>query len=102
MVKKANRTAKLFVVSLLMVSLGMFLLPITASAFDFTVTPLIVEFEDNEKRILDMRPYLNFGRFKELKSQDKFRDVHIAFDTIQWGNGLDLDPEFIYIKSKTI
>jgi hypothetical protein len=63
---------------------------------------LLISLEDDEKRILDMRPFLSIGRFEELKSKEKFKDVRVSFDTVEWGNGLDLDPEFINDKSKKI
>ncbi len=63
---------------------------------------LLISLENNEQRILDMRPFLSIGRFEELKSKDKFKKVRISFDTIEWENGLDLDPEFINNKSKKI
>ena len=48
MFHKTNKAVRMFAVSLLMVSLGALMLPATASAFDFTVTPLIIEFDDTE------------------------------------------------------
>ena len=49
-----------------------------------------------------MKPYLDFGAFKRLKDYDSFRRVRVAFDTIEWDCGLDLDPEFIYAKSQAV
>ena len=60
---------------------------------------LLVEFDNSESRILDMEPYLDFGRFKELKDTEVFKKVKVAFDTVEWDIGLDLDPEFVYEKS---
>ena len=34
-----------------------------------------------------------------MKDIDEFKKVRVAFDTIEWENGLDLDPEFLYEKS---
>ncbi len=63
---------------------------------DFT---LAVTFDDGEKRILDMRPYLDFGVFQTLRDYGQFRRVRVAFDTVEWEGGPDLDPEFVYAKS---
>ncbi|MBC8181961.1 DUF2442 domain-containing protein [candidate division KSB1 bacterium] len=63
---------------------------------------LILTFENSEIRCLDMNPYFNFGRFAELKNIDEFKKVRVCFDTIEWENGLDLDPEFLYKKSVEI
>jgi hypothetical protein len=46
-----------------------------------------------------MRPYLTIGRFAELRDVKSFRQVAVSFDTVEWENGLDLDPEFLYAKS---
>jgi len=57
---------------------------------DFT---LIVRFEDGKIGELDMTPYLDFGVFQALKDERVFRQVHVAFDTIEWPDGIDLDPD---------
>ena len=46
-----------------------------------------------------MRPYLTVGRFVELRDAKLFKQVGVSFDTVQWENGLDLDPEFLYAES---
>ena len=57
---------------------------------------LILTFENGEKRQFDMNPYLNNGIFKELCDISKFKTVRISFDTIEWDNEADLDPEILY------
>ena len=61
---------------------------------------LILSFDQKEQRIFDISPILNFGKFSELKDLKIFKKVHVSFDTIEWENGLDLDPEYLYEKSK--
>jgi len=61
---------------------------------------LLLTFENNEKKIFDMKPYLDKGIFSELKDEKKFRSVKVSFDSIEWCNQADLDPEFLYDKSK--
>ena len=63
---------------------------------------LELKFANSETRIFDISPYLELGRFKELKDQEKFSEVFISFDTIQWSNGIDLDPELLYNSSNII
>lgn len=62
---------------------------------------LLLEFENKEKRIFDVVPYLNTGKFRELRDTALFNSVTIKFDSIEWANHLDIDPEFLYIKSIT-
>ncbi|NTU42499.1 MAG: DUF2442 domain-containing protein [Nitrospirales bacterium] len=60
---------------------------------------LLLEFENREKRIFDVAPYLSTGKFAELRDMSLFRSVTVKFDSIEWVNHLDLDPEFLYDKS---
>jgi len=61
---------------------------------------LLLRFDNNEERVFDARPILSCGRFSELKDLTQFKKVHVAFDTVEWENGLDLDPEYLYAKSR--
>ncbi|MFP4549098.1 MAG: DUF2442 domain-containing protein [Fidelibacterota bacterium] len=63
---------------------------------------LLLTFENNEKKIFDVNPYLNIGRYSELKNSSLFKSVGISFDTIKWNNEIDFDPEFLYSNSKAI
>jgi hypothetical protein len=63
---------------------------------------LLLKFENNEERIFDMSPYLEIGKFQELKDEQLFKTVRVSFDTVEWDNGLDLDPELLYEKSKAV
>jgi hypothetical protein len=63
---------------------------------------LILTFENGEKRQFDMNPYLDLEIFKELKDISKFNTVRLSFDTIEWENEADLDPEVLYNDSKKI
>ena len=60
---------------------------------------LLLEFENDERKIFDVSPYLTMGKFVELKDIALFNSVKISFDTIEWANHLDLDPELLYRKS---
>ncbi|MDP2178069.1 DUF2442 domain-containing protein [Methylicorpusculum sp.] len=59
---------------------------------------LEITFSNGESGILDMKPYLDFGIFNRLKDCQSFEKVSVAFDTIEWESGADLDPEFVYEK----
>jgi hypothetical protein len=63
---------------------------------------LEITFENAEQKIFDMKPYLSTGIFAELKEKKLFETVHVSFDTIEWNNGADLDPEVIYNEGKPI
>jgi hypothetical protein len=61
---------------------------------------LILGFGNGEQRVFDVTPLLSFGRFRELAAPEAFRKVRIAYDTVEWENGLDLDPEYLYERSQ--
>jgi len=61
---------------------------------------IIVEFENGEKRIKDMKPYLDKGVFKSLKNKEFFKDVKIKFGTVCWGEDIELCADSIYEDSK--
>lgn len=61
---------------------------------------LSIVFDSGEKGFLDMKPILNFGVFKRITDYDAFKRVHVAFDTLEWDCGVDLDPEYVYQKCK--
>jgi len=57
-------------------------------------------FNNGEHGVLDMKEFLDFGIFQRIKDYDAFRRVRVAFDTIEWDCGVDLDPEFVYARCK--
>ncbi len=59
---------------------------------------LDITFSNGEYGVLDMKPYLDFGVFNRIKDSESFEKVTVAFDTIEWESGADLDPEFVYAK----
>ncbi len=57
---------------------------------------LQVFFEDNTEKIIDMKPYLDQGIFSALRDRQTFSTAKVTFGTVEWDNGLDIDPEFLY------
>ena len=57
---------------------------------------LILTIENNEVKIFDMIPYLDKGIFQELKDENLFKAVKVSFDSIEWPNEADIDPETLY------
>ena len=60
---------------------------------------LLLVFKDNEKRIKDMKPYLNKGIFKDLKNKNFFNKVKIEYGTISWDGRIDLCADELYTSS---
>jgi hypothetical protein len=63
---------------------------------------LHLTFDNGETRQFDMKPYLKTGIFRELKDISIFNTVKPSFDTIEWDNEADFDPEVLYEMSEKI
>jgi hypothetical protein len=61
---------------------------------------LELTFSNGEEKVLDMKPYLNTGRFTELKEEPMFASVVCSMGSVQWQNGLDLCPDTLYEESE--
>jgi len=57
---------------------------------------LLLTFTNDEQGIVDMKPYLEKGIFRELQDKAMFSTAKIGFDTVEWANGADFDPEALY------
>lgn len=57
---------------------------------------ILVIFDNGEKKIKDMKPYLENGVFKKLKDEEFFKSVKLAYGTVSWGDNIDLCADSIY------
>lgn len=53
-------------------------------------------FSNGERKIVDLLPFLEGEVFGELRDPDKFIQFGLTRITIEWANGADLAPEFLY------
>ena len=70
-----------------------------------TVQPgyrLELEFENGEKRLFDMTPYLNKMPFSRVKDDAVFACASIDYGTVVWPGNIDIAPETLYEQSVTI
>lgn len=61
---------------------------------------LLVEFDNGEKKVFDVKPYLNKKAFEKLKDINEFKKVKISGLSIRWENGADICPGELYNLSK--
>lgn len=57
---------------------------------------LRLTFKNGEQKVFDMKPYLDIGIFQELKNEQIFKSAKVSFDTVEWENKADIDPETLY------
>jgi len=66
---------------------------------DYTI---LLTFTNGEVRQFDVKPYLEFGVFRELKNVSVFNSVKPFLGSIQWVNGQDFGPDTLYLESVPI
>jgi len=59
---------------------------------------LLLTFEDETIRLVDLESYLDGSIFELLKNREYFKTVRVdpELDTIVWENGADMSPDFLY------
>ena len=63
---------------------------------------LDLRFADGCVKRFDVKPYLNLGIFSELQDLDYFKQVSVAYGTVQWPNDQDISPETLYLEGVDI
>ena len=63
---------------------------------------LDLEFNDKTAKRFDVKPYLNLGVFNELRDFNYFKQVSIAYGTVQWPHEQDFGPDTLYIEGRSI
>lgn len=59
-------------------------------------------FNNQVIKIVDLSDLLNGEAFSPLKDTEIFKDFSIKFNTIEWKNGADFAPEFLYEIGETV
>ncbi len=57
---------------------------------------LKLTFSNGETRIADLKSYLSAPVFQPLMNMDNFKRFSIPYNTVEWENGADFAPEFLY------
>ena len=60
---------------------------------------LLITFNNDERRMFDVKPYLDFKPFSELKNPTLFSTVKPAGLSIEWIHGQDICPDELYYNS---
>jgi len=63
---------------------------------------ILITFENGEKRIFDLKPYLNIGVFSRLQNPAIFRTVRVVSGSVEWQGEIDLSYDTLYLESKPI
>ncbi len=60
---------------------------------------LLILFDNGERRIFDVSPYLKHGIYRDLQNPRIFNTARVDFDSVIWPNGADFAPEVLYRES---
>ena len=60
---------------------------------------LLLTFENGEKRIFDLKPYLNKGVFTRLKNSTLFKTARVIPGSVEWHGEIDLSYDTLYLDS---
>ena len=79
-------------------------MPLISSFFPVEVKPLekyrlLITFDNKEKRIFDVAPYLSDSFFTPLRNPVIFQTVKINPLTVEWAGGIDICPDELYYNS---
>ena len=61
---------------------------------------LLLTFENGEKRIFDLKPYLEKPVFQRLKNMAVFQSARVMSGSIEWQGEVDLSYDTLYLESK--
>ncbi len=61
---------------------------------------LRITFDNEEQKVFDIKPLLDFGVFQELKNIKYFKEVKRVHGSIAWPHGQDICPDTLYEESK--
>lgn len=70
--------------------------PTVKSVQPMTDYRLLIEYENGERRIFDVKPYIVGDWFGELKQEAMFRTVRPCGSTVEWADGQDIAPHELY------
>jgi hypothetical protein len=57
---------------------------------------LMLLFSNDETKIYDMAPMINYPVFRVLKDEDIFNGVYVDCGTVTWNNEIDIASETLY------
>jgi len=60
---------------------------------------LLITFDNNEKRLFDVKPYLSDSFFAPLQNPFIFKTVRVNPITVEWNGEIDICPDELYYNS---
>ncbi|HEV8082574.1 MAG TPA: DUF2442 domain-containing protein [Chitinophagaceae bacterium] len=61
---------------------------------------LIITFTNGEVKKFDLRPYLDYPVYSDLKNESYCSKATVQNGTVIWSEEIDIDPDRLYLESK--
>ena len=62
---------------------------------------LVLEYENGERRIIDMKQFCISDYFSQLEDWNYFSRVKVQGEVVTWPNEQDIAPETLYVESRS-
>ncbi len=76
--------------------------PTVVSVFPLPDYQLKLIFDNGEKKLFDVKPYIKGSWFGELKDPELFCTVAANGYSVEWKNGQDICPDDLYYHSTSL
>jgi hypothetical protein len=61
---------------------------------------LLLKFDNGEKRVFDIKPYLDKPVFAKLQNINLFKTARVVSGSVEWAGDVDLSYDTLYVESK--
>lgn len=61
---------------------------------------LDLEFENGERGLFSMKPYLEYPVYKPLKDFQLFKQAKVIFGFVSWSDDIDMSPDTLYLDAR--
>jgi hypothetical protein len=63
---------------------------------------ILLTFDNGDKRLFDIRPYLDYPIFQPLRDLPYFLRGHVGHGTVVWPHEEDFCPDTLYLESRSL
>ncbi len=76
--------------------------PKLIKALPISPLTLELEYDNGERRVINLIKFCKTKYFKQLEDWDYFKKVEVKADVVVWPNEQDIAPETLYLESSKI
>ena len=61
---------------------------------------LELEYQNGERGLFSMKPYLEYPVFQPLKDYQLFKQAKVTFGFVSWNDEIDMSPDTLYLDAR--